>query len=410
VKELVLVIGTLDTKGPEVAYVRDKLKEFGLNPYVIDVGILGEPVGITPDFSKVELAQFGGTTIEKVQNAGSRGAAVELMREFVVKKVKEMVAQNEVIGAIGLGGAEGGVMTAAALMELPIGAPKIVISPIASGKHEFAPLVGTTDMMTMHSIVDILGLNDISKTIFDNAAAAVFGMIQKGHQLAKPKPGTKAVAVTMLGNTNTAITAMQPLMKEAGYELVVFHANGVGGPAMEELAQKGQFVGIIDFTPNEMAANLVGGIHVANENRLKIAGRLGLPQVVVPGCVDFVVFHANTVPENLKDRPLYNHNPEFWLVRLNGDEMEKLGKKFADSLNESKGAVKVVIPTQGISMPNKKGGVFFDPASDKRFMDQLQNNLNDDIEVTTFDMHVNDAEFGKAVGKLFIDMMNKESK
>jgi uncharacterized protein (UPF0261 family) len=332
------------------------------------------------------------------------------MREFVVKKVKEMVAQNEVIGAIGLGGAEGGVMTAAALMELPIGAPKIVISPIASGKHEFAPLVGTTDMMTMHSIVDILGLNDISKTIFDNAAAAVFGMIQKGHQLAKPKPGTKAVAVTMLGNTNTAITAMQPLMKEAGYELVVFHANGVGGPAMEELAQTGQFVGIIDFTPNEMAANLVGGIHVANENRLKIAGRLGLPQVVVPGCVDFVVFHAHTVPENLKDRPLYNHNPEFWLVRLNGDEMEKLGKKFADSLNESKGAVKVVIPTQGISMPNKKGGVFFDPASDKRFMDQLQNNLNDDIEVTTFDMHVNDAEFGKAVGKLFIDLMNKESK
>jgi len=410
VKELVLVIGTLDTKGPEVAYVRDKLKEFGLNPYVIDVGILGEPIGITPDFSKAELAQYGGTTIEKVQNAGSRGAAVELMREFVVKKVKEMVAQNEVIGAIGLGGAEGGVMTAAALMELPIGAPKIVISPIASGKHEFAPLVGTTDMMTMHSIVDILGLNDISKTIFDNAAAAVFGMIQKGHQLAKPKPGTKAVAVTMLGNTNTAITAMQPLMKAAGYELVVFHANGVGGPAMEELAQKGQFVGIIDFTPNEMAANLVGGIHVANENRLKVAGRLGLPQVVVPGCVDFVVFHAHTVPENLKDRPLYNHNPEFWLVRLNGDEMEKLGKKFADSLNESKGAVKVVIPTQGISMPNKKGGVFFDPASDKRFMDQLQNNLNDDIEVTTFDMHVNDAEFGKAVGKLFIDMMNKESK
>ncbi|MEY3531971.1 MAG: hypothetical protein RLY68_973 [Actinomycetota bacterium] len=405
VKELVLVIGTLDTKGPEVAYVRDKLKEFGLNPYVIDVGILGEPIGITPDFSKAELAQYGGTTIEKVQNAGSRGAAVELMREFVVKKVTEMVANKEVIGAIGLGGAEGGVMTAAALMALPIGAPKIVISPIASGKHEFAPLVGTTDMMTMHSIVDILGLNDISKTIFDNAAAAVFGMIQKGHQLAKPKPGTKAVAVTMLGNTNT-----QPLMKEAGYELVVFHANGVGGPAMEELAEAGQFVGIIDFTPNEMAANLVGGIHVANENRLKVAGRLGIPQVVVPGCVDFVVFHANTVPENLKDRPLYNHNPEYWLVRLNGDEMEKLAKKFADSLNQSKSAVKVAIPLKGLSIPNKPGGVFFDPAADKRFMDQMQNNLKDDIEVTSFDMHVNDAEFGKAVGKLFIDMMNKESK
>jgi len=405
VKDLVLVIGTLDTKGPEVAYLRDKLKEHGLNPYVIDVGILGEPIGITPDFSKVQLAQFGGTTIEKVQNAGSRGAAVELMRKFVVKKVEEMVANKEVIGAIGLGGAEGGVMTAAALMALPIGAPKIVISPIASGKHEFAPLVGTTDMMTMHSIVDILGLNDISKTIFDNAAAAVYGIIQKGHPLTKPQPGTKAVAVTMLGNTNTAVTAMQPLMKDAGYELVVFHANGVGGPAMEQLAAEGQFVGIIDFTPNEIAANLVGGIHVANQDRLKVAGRLGIPQVVVPGCVDFVVFHANTVPENLKDRPLYNHNPEYWLVRLDGDEMQQLGKKFAESLNESTSVVKVAVPTKGLSIPNKVGGVFFDPAADKKFMDQMQNTLKDEISVTNFDMHVNDAEFGKAVGKLFIDMM-----
>ena len=404
-KDLVLVIGTLDTKGPEVAYLRDKLKEHGLNPYVIDVGILGEPIGITPDFSKVQLAQFGGTTIEKVQNAGSRGAAVELMRKFVVKKVEEMVANKEVIGAIGLGGAEGGVMTAAALMALPIGAPKIVISPIASGKHEFAPLVGTTDMMTMHSIVDILGLNDISKTIFDNAAAAVYGIIQKGHPLTKPQPGTKAVAVTMLGNTNTAVTAMQPLMKDAGYELVVFHANGVGGPAMEQLAAEGQFVGIIDFTPNEIAANLVGGIHVANQDRLKVAGRLGIPQVVVPGCVDFVVFHANTVPENLKDRPLYNHNPEYWLVRLDGDEMQQLGKKFAESLNESTSVVKVAVPTKGLSIPNKVGGVFFDPAADKKFMDQMQNTLKDEISVTNFDMHVNDAEFGKAVGKLFIDMM-----
>lgn len=403
--DLVLVIGTLDTKGPEVAYLRDKLKEYGLKPYVIDVGILGEPIGITPDFSKTQLAQFGGTTIEKVQNAGSRGAAVELMREFVIKKVEEMVAKEEVIGGIGIGGAEGGVMTAAALMVLPIGAPKIVISPIASGKHEFAPLVGTTDMMTMHSIVDILGLNDISKTIFDNAAAAVYGMIEKGHQLTKPKPGTKAVAVTMLGNTNTAITAMQPLMKEAGYELVVFHANGVGGAAMEELATAGQFVGIIDFTTNEMAANMFGGIHVAGQNRLTVAGGLGIPQVVVPGCVDFIVFHANTVPENLKARPIYNHNPEYWLVRLNGAEMEKLGKKFAESLNTSLGEVKVVIPTQGISIPNKKGGIFFDPAADKKFMDQMQQTLKADIEVTSFDMHVNDAEFGKAVGKLFIDMM-----
>jgi len=410
VNELVLVIGTLDTKGPEVAYLRDKLKEFGLKPFVIDVGILGEPIGITPDFSKAQLAQFGGTTIEKVQNAGSRGAAVEQMRDFIVKKVKEMVNANQVVGAIGIGGAEGGVMTAAALMQLPIGAPKIVISPIASGKHEFGPLVGTTDMMTIHSIVDILGLNDISKTIFDNAAAAVYGMLQKGHQLNKPNPGTKAVAVTMLGNTNTAITAMQPLMNEAGYELVVFHANGVGGPAMEELAESGQFVGIIDFTTNELAANLVGGIHVATENRLKVAGKLGIPQVVVPGCVDFVVFHANTVPDNLKERPLYNHNPEFWLVRLDESEMNELGKIFADSLNEARGAVKVAIPLKGISIPNKPGGVFFDPAADKKFMDQVKNTLKKDIEIIDFDMHVNDPEFGIAVGKLFIDLMNKEKK
>lgn len=182
----VLIIATLDTKGPEAAYIRDGLNRLGIKTTVIDTGILGEPLEITPDISHEELAKFGGVTLHELQNSGTRGRAVEQMRRFVIDKVQDLYSKGEVLGAIGIGGAEGSVMSAGALMTLPIGVPKIVLSPIASGRHEFGPLVGTSDMLVMHTVIDILGLNNISKTVFDNAVAAMAGLIQYGHPLAKP--------------------------------------------------------------------------------------------------------------------------------------------------------------------------------------------------------------------------------
>lgn len=401
----VAIIGTCDTKGPELAYVRDRLKSLGVNAMVIDSGILGEPLGISPDIDRATAATYGNTTIDALRNAGSRGKAVRGMREALRNLMTELYKDKKINGAIGMGGAEGAVMSAAAMMVLPLGVPKILVSPIASGHHFFHPLVGTSDMMVVHSVVDILGLNPIACTVFDNVAAAMKGMLEHGHTLPKPDESQKYVAVTMLGNTTKAVMALKERLKEAGYEAVIFHSNGVGGPAMEELAQAGQFIGVIDYTTNEVYDPLVGGIHDGGERRLEVVGSLGLPQVVVPGCIDFSVWNTGTVPEKLKGRPVYDHNPEFILVRASHDEMIELGHIFARKLNKAKGKIKVVVPTQGLSIPNVPGGVFWNPEADADFLKILKSELRSDVPVQTLEHHVNDPSFGRQVAEEFLKLM-----
>ncbi len=406
----VLIIATLDTKGPEAAYIRDGLNRLGIKTTVIDTGILGEPLGITPDISHEDLAIFGGITLHELQNSGTRGRAVERMRTFVIEKVKELFSKGEVLGAIGIGGAEGSVMGAGALMTLPIGVPKLVLSPIASGRHEFGPLVGTSDMLVMHTVIDILGLNHISKTIYDNAVAVMAGLVNHGHELSKPPAGSKYVAVTMLGNTTTAVMALQKELEEAGFEVVTFHANGVGGPAMEELAEAGQFVGIIDFTPSEIVGTLVGGIHYGGPRRMKRAGVLGIPQILVPACVDFSVHHTTSIPDEFKDRPIYDHNPEFVLARCSKDEMSQLGAYFAECANSSVGPTEIVIPGEGYSIPNVPGGVFWDRDADAAFEIELMKNLKPEIAVEKLPLHANSKEFGIAVAQRFLSLISARIK
>ena len=330
------------------------------------------------------------------------------MREAIKKLTVELYNEGKIDALVSMGGAEGAVMGAAAMMQLPVGVPKVLISPIASGKHYFDPLVGTKDIMVVHSVVDILGLNPIACTVFDNAAAAVKGLVENGHELPEPDPDEKYVAVTMLGNTTKAVEAVKSRLAEDGYEAVIFHSNGVGGPAMEELAKENQFVGVIDFTTNEVNDPLVGGIHDGGPDRLKVIGRLGLPQVVVPGCIDFSVFHSGAVPEQLEDRPVYDHNPEYTLVRTSHEEMVQLGHLFADRLNPAEGPVRVAVPTEGLSIPNEPGGVFWNPESDRAFLETLREDIRPDIPVQTYEHHVNDPYFGTQVAELFINMMNEE--
>lgn len=403
----VVIIGTLDTKGPEIAYLRDRLQALGLSTTVVDSGILGEPIGIVPDISRAEVAKFGGTTIEALRNAGSRGKAVHGMREALKKLTISLYQQGKLQAITCMGGAEGAVMGAAAMMQLPVGVPKVLVSPIASGKHYFDPLVGTSDIMVVHSIVDILGLNPIATTIFDNVAAALKGLVEHGHELRKPGPDEKYVAVTMLGNTTKAVMALKERLAEHGYEAVIFHSNGVGGPAMEELAESGQFVGVIDFTTNETYDPMTGGIHDGGPHRLRRVGALGLPQVIVPGCIDFCVFHAGSIPEELQGRPVYDHNPEYTLVRASKDEMIALGHLFAERLNPARGSVVIAVPTQGLSIPNVPGGPFWDPEADAAFLEVLRKEIRPDIPVLTFNRHVNDPEFGREVAGLFIELMEK---
>ena len=407
----VVIIGTLDTKGPEISYLRDRLQALGLETAVVDSGILGEPIGISleagRDISHAEAARYAGTTIEALRNAGSRGKAVEGMRGALKKLTLELYAQGKLDAIVCIGGA-GAVIGAAAMMQLPVGVPKVVVSPIASGKHYFDPLVGTSDIMVVHSIVDILGLNPIATTIFDNVAAALKGMVDHGHKLPEPVPGEKYVAVTMLGNTTKAVMALKDRLAEHGYEAVIFHSNGVGGRAMEELAETGHFVGVIDFTTNETFDPMIGGIHDGGPDRLKRIGLLGLPQVVVPGCIDFAAFHAGAIPPALQGRPVYDHNPEYTLVRATHEEMVALGHIFTERLNLTKGPLRIAIPTQGLSIPNVPGGPFWNPEADAAFLETLRGGIRKDIPILTYERHVNDPEFGIEVADLFNDLMSKE--
>jgi len=402
----VVVISTLDTKGPETAYLRDQIEDLGLSTTVVDSGILEEPNKITPDIDHDEVAGYADTTIEELRNIGDRGPAIEKMREALKNLTRKLYADGTLDALVSMGGAEGAVMGAAAAMQLPVGVPKVIISPIASGKHYFDPLVGTKDMMVVHSIVDILGLNSIAETVFDNVAAAAKGLVEEGHELSEPDPDKSYVATTMLGNTTTAVMAMKERLAEDDVETVVFHSNGVGGHAMEELARENQFDGVVDFTTNEMYDPMVGGMHDGGTDRLYTVGELGLPQVVVPGCIDFSAWHSGSVPDALEGRPVYDHNPEYTLVRTSKDEMIELGKRFAERLNHATGPLQIAVPTEGLSIPNHPDGVFWDPDADRAFLETLREGLDPEIPVKTYENHVNDPEFGETVADLYLRMMS----
>jgi uncharacterized protein (UPF0261 family) len=401
----VLLIGTLDTKGPEIAYVRDRVQALGVGTIVADSGILGEPLDITPDVTRAEVARLAGTSIDALRNAGSRGKAVHGMLAGLRQLALDLYRDGRLDGVCALGGAEGAVLGASAMMGLPIGVPKVIVTPIASGHRRFGPLVGTKDVMVVHSVVDILGINPISRAVFDNVAAALAGMATHATPM-RVDDGQRRVAITMLGNTTTAVMMIRDALAVHGLEAVIFHSNGVGGPAMEELAAGGLFAGVIDLTTDELTDELVGGFHAAGPDRLRVIGRLGLPQVVVPGCIDFSVHgRPDAIPPGLRGRPAYTHNPEFTLVRTLPDEMAALGRIFAERLNEATGPVAVMVPTAGLSIPSVPGGVFWDPAADARFLTELQGHLRSGIPIETHDVHINAPGFARAVTEKFLELL-----
>lgn len=406
--QTVVIIGTLDTKGPEIAYLRDRLQALGVGTLVADSGILGEPLEIDPDISREEVARLAGTHIDALRNAGSRGKAVHGMEQGIRNLALKLLREGRLDAVACLGGAEGAVLGAAAMKALPVGIPKVLVTPIASGRRRFGPLVGTRDVMVMHSVVDILGLNPISLTIFDQVAAALKGMLEHGHPL-RPDPDHPYVAVTMLGNTTAAVMTVRDRLAERGLRSVIFHSNGVGGPAMEELAGESLFVGVIDYTTDELTDELVGGFHAAGPGRLRQVGELGLPQVVVPGCIDFSVHGPpSEVPEGLRGRPVYDHNPEFTLVRTLEEEMSRLGEIFAERLNPARGPLEIVVPTRGLSIPNTPGGPFWDPEADAAFLESLRQHLRPDIPVHTYPLHVNSPEFAGKVADHFLALLEKK--
>jgi uncharacterized protein (UPF0261 family) len=326
-----------------------------------------------------------------------------MMQEGVGRIVREMYKRGELARALCLGGAEGTFLGAAATNRLPV--RRGIVSPSASGLREFGPFTGCTDVAVMHSVVDILGLNPIARAVFDNAAAAVVGMAVNAGAAAR-NLAARSVGVTMLGQTTPGAMAACEVLERAGWEPVIFHANGVGGPAMEDLAAQRALGGVIEFSLSELANSLFGGgIHATDEKRLTVAGRLGIPHVVTPGWTDF--FNQGpleSVPDRWRTRQLYKHNPVATLLRVNREEMAQLGRMIARRLSESKGPTEVVVPVRGYSLIDIEGGPLWDHEADMALVEALEEELPSHIPVMRVALALNDPAFGRLVAERFVEL------
>lgn len=404
-KRTVLILGTLDTKSQEIKYLRDRVLESGLKVLVLDNGVLGEPQGIVPDIPARETAKAAGTSLDEVRKAPSRGAAIDEMIKGCKVLVKKLYDEGRIHGAISFGGAEGGVMAATAMQVLPPGFPKIVITPLASGIRPFGPFVGIRDMMVMHSLIDIIGINDISRSVFDNASAAIIGMAKSYRPM--EIRGKKNVALTALGTVQKAINFICPQLIQAGYQPIIFHASGVGGRIMEDFIERRTFCGVIDLSPNELTDHITGGFHNAGPHRLEAAGKEGIPQVIIPGCVDFFAWGPeDTIPEKWRDRQIYYHNPAYTLIRPTHAEMKQIGKAFVRKLNAARGPVRVILPLKGMSIGGLKGGTTHDPEGDRILFDMIKNGLNKNIPVFEMDYHVNEEPLANKAVEEFFKLMD----
>ena len=400
-KKLVIV-GTLDTKGVEFKFIRDIANREGVQTLVINTGIVGEPY-FKPDYSSEQVAEYAGETLEALRQKADRGYAISAIMQGAAKLVLELYAQGKVAGIISLGGSAGTTIAAHVMQALPIGLPKLIVSTVASG--DTRPYVKEKDITMMYSVVDISGINSISNKILTNATYAILGMLKAKYQELKTKK--PLIAASMFGVTTPCVTVARDYLENKGYEVLAFHATGAGGMAMESLIQAGFIKGVLDVTTTELADELVGGVLTAGPERLEMAAKKGIPQVVSVGALDMVNFGPiETVPEKFQGRNLYKHNATITLMRTTLEENQALGKIIAEKLNKTTGKTAVYLPLKGVSLIDTAGQVFYGPQEDQMLFTTLKNNLNLDlVEVQELDMEINDPEFALAMAKKLVAMI-----
>lgn len=397
----ILLIGTLDTKGEEFAFVRDRIEARGIRALVVDVGVLGEPT-FAPDLRAEEVAEAGGSTLSALRERADRGHAIDVMIEGVRALVPRLYAEGRFDGVLSLGGGGGTNVATAAMRELPVGVPKLMVSTVASS--DVSPYVDVKDITLMHSVVDVEGLNRVLRHVLTNAVGAICGMVEQPRPEADDKP---LVAATMFGVTTPCVGRVRERLEEAGYEVLVFHATGTGGRAMEELIKEGHFAGVADLTTTEWCDEVVGGVLSAGPERLEAAARAGVPQVVSCGALDMVNFHAmDTVPDAFRERTLYKHNPNVTLMRTTPEECAEIGRRIAEKLNRAIGPVALMLPLQGVSMIDKEGEPFYDPAANEALFTTLREHVSSHVEVVEVDRHINDPLFAEAAADRLLDMLN----
>jgi uncharacterized protein (UPF0261 family) len=389
----VVLIGTLDTKGHEYAYLRERLREQAVDVVLVDAGVVGEPL-VTPDVTREEVARAAGADVAALAAAGDRGAAVEAMGRGAAEIAKRLHAQGRLDGVLGLGGTGGSSLVTHAMRQLPVGVPKLMVSTVASG--DTRPYVGAVDVTMMYSVVDIAGINRISERILSNAAGAIAGMAKMSVPPAEhAKP---LVGATMFGVTTPCVTTARERLEELGYEVLVFHATGTGGQSMEALMEGGFITASLDITTTELADELGGGVLSAGPDRLEAAGALGIPQVVSLGALDMVNFGPlESVPEQLRSRNLYVHNPTVTLMRTTPEECLELGRRIGRKLSAATGPTALFVPLRGVSLIATEGQPFYDPEADAALLEGLRETVGSNVEVHELDTDINDPEFALAM-------------
>lgn len=387
----IAVLGTLDSKGEEHAYVAGIIRDKGHRVLLIDVGSL-EPPKVVPDITREEVAAAGGVDLLALQARQDRGESVTAMAGAAARLLSGLVTAGKIDGVISLGGGGGTAIGTAAMRALPVGFPKVMVSTLAAGN--VAPYVGTKDIVMFPSIVDVSGLNRLSRVLLARAAGAICGMVEVVPPAADERP---LIVASMFGNTTQCVSEAKQILEDAGYEVLVFHSTGMGGRIMESLIESGLVSGVLDVTTTEWADELVGGILGSGPTRLEAAGKAGVPAVVAPGCLDMVNFgEPATVPAKFAGRRFYQHNPQVTLMRTNVEENAALGRILVEKVNAYPAPATVLLPLRGVSVISAAGGSFHDPESDRALFEAVKRHARPGLPVQEVDAAINDPAFAEA--------------
>jgi len=405
VKKTIVLLGRLDSKGKEYAYVKSQMLRGGFDVIVVDAGTRGTPQ-FEPDIPRQEVASAAGVKIQDVVDPADENKEIRVMMEGASKIARQLHDSGKLDGIMCLGGSRGTAIGTAAMRALPFGIPKMMVSTIASG--DMRPYVATKDITLIHSVTDIVGLNRMTKRLLTYAAGAVMGAVATNLEFqASDRP---LIAMSSMGGINRAVFAAQKTLEDKGFEVVAFHTVGTGGRALEETVDQGMIDGVLDLVTHELTDHLYGGYCDAGPTRLEAAGKKGIPQVIVPGCVDFIVFSPpEKIPENFKDRKVYRHTPEVAVVRANKDEMASIGRVMAEKLNRALGPIAMVIPNRGFSPANRRGKALYDPEADRAFVEVLRQSLKPPVRFVEVDAHINEERFANQAVDLLCELMRKKS-
>jgi len=398
----VAVLGTLDSKGEEHGFVAEQIRKRGHAVLLIDTGTL-EPPTVKPDITRDQVAAAANIDLGAIVAKRDRGEAVAAMSRGAPALLSRLATEKKIDAVISLGGGGGTAISTAAMRALPIGFPKVMVTTLASGNT--TQYVGVKDVVLFPSIVDVAGLNRISREILSRAAGAICGMVEAVPPKESDRP---IIAASQFGNTTECVNYARKILEQEGYEVLVFHATGVGGRTMESLIESGLVAGVLDITTTEWADELVGGVLSAGQTRLEAAARNGVPAIVTPGCLDMVNFHGpDTVPQAFSGRTFYPHNPQVTLMRTTPEECAKLGKILAEKVNLSTGPVTVLLPLRAVSIISAPGQKFYDPAADHALFNAIEENLRKDIELIEVDCTINAPEFAEACTKALLKNIAK---